>query len=90
MAKAKDIRIDQMVNIKPLTENQKKDFGDAFSFVNFVECSAPGSRSMNTTCQNAGIEGYPTWEFADGSRVSGEQRLETLAAQTGCELPVSE
>ena len=26
MAKAKDIRIDQMVNIKPLTENQKKAF----------------------------------------------------------------
>ena len=74
----------------PHCERQKEEFGDAFSFVNYVECSPAGTRSMSAACKAEGIEGYPTWEYADGSRVSGEQRLETLATQTGCELPVSE
>lgn len=67
-------------------ENQKDLFGSAFESVNYVECST-ASRAMNQTCQDAGIQGYPTWEFADGSRASGEQTLETLAQTSGCELP---
>ncbi|PJA45222.1 hypothetical protein CO174_04305 [Candidatus Uhrbacteria bacterium CG_4_9_14_3_um_filter_50_9] len=73
----------------PHCTNQKEAFGDAFDSVNYVECSSPGSRSMNSTCQAAGIEGYPTWEFADGTRASGEQDLEFLSEQAGCELPES-
>ena len=67
--------------------NQKDAFGSSFDYIDSVECSAAGSKAMNSTCQDAGIEGYPTWEFADGSRVSGEQSFEYLASQTGCELP---
>lgn len=67
-------------------ENQKDLFGSAFNNVNYVECST-AARTMNQTCQDAGIVGYPTWEFSDGSRASGEQSLETLAQKSGCALP---
>lgn len=74
----------------PHCTKQKAEFDGAFDNVNYTECSAPGSRAMTQECKDAGIEGYPTWEFADGSRLSGERTLEELAEQTGCELPVTE
>lgn len=70
----------------PHCESQKDLFGSAFDHVNYVECST-AARTMNQTCRDAGIEGYPTWEFSDGSRASGEQSLETLAQKSGCVLP---
>jgi hypothetical protein len=70
----------------PHCADQKELFGSSFDYVNYVECST-AARTMNQTCQDAGIEGYPTWEFADGSRLGGAQSLETLAEKTGCELP---
>ena len=33
------------------------------------------------------VECYPTWEFKDGSRLTGELTLATLAEKTGCTLP---
>lgn len=69
----------------PHCQNQKKLFEGAFEKINYIECSLP-NRQMNQTCRDAGIEGYPTWEFADGSRVSGETTLQTLAEKTACEL----
>lgn len=71
----------------PHCTNQKELFGTAFSKVNYTECSAPNSQSMNQTCTDAGITGFPTWEFSDASRVSGEQTLQSLADKAGCELP---
>jgi hypothetical protein len=41
---------------------------------------------MNQICQEAKIEGYPTWEFKDGTRVSGEQTLEDLGKKAECTL----
>lgn len=73
----------------PHCENQKELFGSAFSNVDYVECST-ASRSMNQTCKDADITGYPTWELGDGSRLGGEQSLEALATKSGCELPVAE
>lgn len=70
----------------PHCENQKNLFGSAFDSVDYVECST-AARTMNQTCQDAGIQGYPTWEFADGSRLAGEQSLQTLADKSGCTLP---
>ncbi len=69
----------------PHCESQKDIFGSAFDSVNYVECST-ASRNMNQTCRDAGIEGYPTWDFGDGSRMSGKQTLETLAQKSGCSL----
>ena len=43
MAKAKDIRIDQMVNIKPLTENQKKAFASYKNGKNLFLYGAAGT-----------------------------------------------
>ncbi len=67
-------------------KNQKELFGSSFDYVDYIECSTP-SRTMNQICQNAKIEGYPTWEFTDGSRASGEQSLQTLAEKSQCVLP---
>lgn len=67
---------------------QKKLFGTAFDKVTYNECSTPGKQDMTPLCKNAGITNFPTWEFADGSRVQGEQSLEELAKKSGCSLPV--
>ncbi len=71
----------------PHCTNQKELFGTAFSKVSYTECSAPNSQSMNQTCKDAGITGFPTWEFSDSSRLSGEQTFQTLSEKSGCELP---
>jgi hypothetical protein len=71
----------------PHCENQKRELGDSFDFITYTECSLPGSRAMSQECRSAGIEGYPTWEFADGSRASGEQSLQALSEKSGCDLP---
>jgi hypothetical protein len=70
-------------------QSQKRLFGTSFDRVTYIECST-ASKSMNQTCKDAGIEGYPTWEFSDASRLGGEQSLATLAEKSGCELPASE
>lgn len=74
----------------PHCENQKKSFGNSFDYIKYTECSVPGSRAMNETCKEAGIEGYPTWVFEDDSRLSGERSMEELSEKTGCELPSKE
>lgn len=71
----------------PHCQNQKKMFGKSERLLAYVECSTPDGRSQNTACQSKNIEGYPTWEFADGSRLTGEIALETLAGKTSCALP---
>ena len=69
-------------------KDQKDAFGDSFSYVTYVECATPGNPNVMTQeCKDAGIEGYPTWEFADGSRVTGFQEFQSLADKSGCALP---
>lgn len=70
----------------PHCQKQKVLFGKSFDKVNYIECSSPGSQEMNQTCKDAKIEGYPTWEFKDGSRVSGERTLEFLGTKSNCSL----
>lgn len=71
----------------PHCQNQKDLFGSAFEFVDYVECSPGSSKGMSQQCKDAGIEGYPTWVFADGSKASGEQSFEGLSEKTSCPLP---
>src|ERR1017187_14392 len=59
----------------PHCEEQKELFGFAFQFVNYTECSPEGKHTMNDTCKQAGITGYPTWEFSAGSRTQGPPPL---------------
>jgi hypothetical protein len=71
----------------PHCEEQKEAFGSAFENINYVECSPGGSREMSQECQDEGIEGYPTWRFADGSELSGNVPVARLAERAGCEMP---
>jgi hypothetical protein len=71
----------------PHCAEQKEMFGFAFQYVNYTECSPEGQRTMNETCKQAGIKGYPTWQFADGSRIESPQPLNVLSEKTGCKLP---
>ncbi len=65
----------------PHCQNEKKAFGDSFKYVSYVECTQEVAK-----CQAAGVEGFPTWTFADGKRLVGEQGLQTLASESGCTL----
>jgi hypothetical protein len=62
-------------------------FGSSKSYLPYIECSSPDGRSQKQICTDKKIEGYPTWEFADGSRINGEASFEDLAKKTGCQLP---
>jgi hypothetical protein len=62
---------------------QKTVFGDAFKNILYIECSNP-DRTQNDVCNEAQIESYPTWQFADGSRLVGEQTVATLGKKAGC------
>lgn len=71
----------------PHCQNQKKMFGRAAKLLPYVECSTQNGREQLQVCIDKKIEGYPTWEFSDGSREGGEVPLTTLARKTGCILP---
>jgi hypothetical protein len=67
---------------------QRATLGDAMEYVRYVECAVDGDpHKAVPACRAAGVDGYPTWTFADGSRESGEQSLAELAGKTGCTLP---
>jgi len=71
----------------PHCQATKKMFGDSVDLLPYVECSTPDGQSQDQACNDAKIESYPTWQFKDGSRITGEQSLSTLAQKTGCTLP---
>ncbi|MDO8499406.1 MAG: hypothetical protein Q7S66_01980 [bacterium] len=62
-------------------------FGKSAKFLPYVECSTPDGRGQSLVCTQKNITGYPTWEFSDGNRLSGEVSLNTLVEKTGCKLP---
>lgn len=70
----------------PHCQNQKKAFQNS-SKLPYVECSTPNGQGQLQVCTDAGITGYPTWVFADGTRLDGERELQELAEKTNCELP---
>lgn len=71
----------------PHCQSQKKLFGKSAKLLPYVECSTPNGSNQTQICIDKDITGYPTWEFADGSRINGEVSLETLSEKTGCVLP---
>lgn len=60
---------------------QKRDFGDSFKYVNYVECTEDKDR-----CIEEDIKGFPTW-IVDEQLYPGRQKMEKLAELTGCKLP---
>lgn len=68
---------------------QKQLFGKtAFNYVNYVECSDRETKSQLSVCQQAKIQGYPTWEL-NGEQRRGYQFLDELADWSGYQGPRS-
>ncbi|MDO8622454.1 MAG: hypothetical protein Q7R80_04445, partial [bacterium] len=56
----------------PYCKKQKELFGRSFSRAKYVECAMPGNpRAQAPVCRDAGVQSYPTWIFADGSKEVG-------------------
>lgn len=64
----------------PHCVQQKDLFGEAAEFLPYVECTDEQEK-----CAGAGIQGYPTWKFGDGTSAVGGQTLDRLAELSGCE-----
>lgn len=74
----------------PHCQNQKAMFGSSAKLLPYKECSTPDGRNQLQECTDAGVTGYPTWEFADGTRESGEVSLVRLSEVTKCPLPAED
>lgn len=69
----------------PHCQATKAMFGKSAAKLPYVECSTP-DRKTTQECIDNNIQGYPTWVFTDGTRLSGERTMEELAAKTSCEI----
>ena len=67
-------------------KNQKELFGPSWQYITYVECAIPNQQGQTAVCQQAGVTSYPTWQFSDGSRATGEQSFEQLSQKTRCTL----
>ncbi len=68
--------------------DQKSLFQDGAKFLPYVEVTNP-DRTPNAIATSEGITQYPTWEFSDGSRLTGVQTLQTLSQRSGVTIPLS-
>ena len=71
----------------PYCQEQKRVFGRGADSLPYIECSTPNGQGQLATCAEAEITSYPTWEFADGVRLSGALAPRSLAQLTGCPYP---
>ncbi len=71
----------------PHCQATKKMFGTSAKLLPYVECSTPDGQGQLPVCKDKGVTGYPTWEFATGTREVGEISLEKLSERTECPLP---
>ncbi len=71
----------------PHCQRTKQMFGSAAHLLPYVECSTADGKGQTQICKDKGIVGYPTWVFADGSKLEGEHTLDELAKASGCTLP---
>lgn len=63
-------------------QNEKEAFGDSFKYINYIECTEKPQE-----CLAKEVKGYPTWIFPDGRKLEGEQGIENLSRESGCQLP---
>lgn len=75
----------------PVCQSQKRSFGNAWRYIDYIECSLPNATGQTKQCNEAGIEKYPTWDLpAQGSesaqpvRLTGEIAPEELAQKVDC------
>lgn len=58
--------------------NQKELFGEAFQYVDYVECE-----EEQGACVAAGVTGYPTWVI-NNKNYPGEKSFDQLRELAGC------
>ena len=68
----------------PHCQDQKEMFGNAWEYINYVECSTLSGVGQKEECNQAEIDSYPTWVFSNGQRVSGQLSFQQLSEYTGC------
>jgi thiol-disulfide isomerase/thioredoxin len=68
----------------PHCQEQKAMFGRSRSKLPYVECSTPDGNGQTEVCKDKKIIGYPTWEFADGTRETGVISFAKLSDKTSC------
>ena len=66
-------------------KKQKEVFGEAAQYLPYIECIDEETRKMTSQCQEAGIQGFPTWEFF-GEKKSGFKTPEELSQLADCPL----
>ena len=71
----------------PHCQAQKRMFGSSAKLLPYIECSTPDGQGQLQACKDKEVQQYPTWEFEDGERLTGEIPLTQLAEKTGCTLP---
>lgn len=65
---------------------QKDAFKGAFEEIIIPAGAYKDCDRQQGWCEQAGIEGYPTWVLPDGNLLVGVQKLTTLATVSGCNL----
>jgi thiol-disulfide isomerase/thioredoxin len=70
----------------PHCQATKAMFGKSAKLLPYIECSQPSGQGQLPICESAGIKGYPTWRFTDGTELTGEQTLQSLATKTNCSI----
>lgn len=66
-------------------QSQKALFGGSQKYLPYVECSDPDGKAIQA-CIDKNINSYPTWQFKDGTTLTGEQTLQTLSQRSGCPI----
>lgn len=61
--------------------SQKKNFGEAFKHIRYVECNQKGPNANPSLCFAMGIKLYPTWEI-NGKFYEGQMTLDRLSELT--------
>ncbi len=64
-------------------KKQKEMFGDAVTFLPYIECTAEETKPL---CDEAEIRGFPTWDFPGKERVMGVQLPRGLVELSGCSI----
>ncbi len=64
--------------------NTKDRFGSSFKYIDYIECSTPGSNTFDL-CPD--VTGVPKWTRPDGENLVGDVPLENLAEFYDCQLP---
>ena len=71
----------------PHCRAQKELFGAAEKLLPYVEWSTADGNGQLSICRDKEVKSYPTWEFSDGSRLTGERQFAELAERSGCPQP---